>query len=269
MKIAVAGACGKMGSRIVRRASLEGMQVVALFEREDHPGIGKNAKEIIGIDMGLKISGAESIEEVLKKTGADVFVDFTRVDAARKNIEKAANANVDMVIGTTGFIDEDMKRFEELSREKNFAMVVSPNMAVGVNLLFKISSILSKSLKGYDIEIVEMHHREKLDAPSGTAKKIAEIIAESLGKGRESIRFGRGQEYGKRDDCIYIHALRGGDIFGDHTVIFAGNGERIEITHRATSRDAFVSGVIRAIRWVKNAKKGKVYSMFDVLEIEM
>lgn len=239
IRVAVAGASGRMGKLIIQNvASADDMKLVAAFDVKG-----------IGTDVGdVRISDVKDIHRVLTETVPGVLVDFTIAHAAVENVKSAAKHDVNIVVGTTGFTQEQHAEMEE-AIDKKVAAVISPNFSVGVNVFWKIVTEAAGHLSDCDIEIVEAHHRHKKDAPSGTAIKTAKLIGKALG----------GVE-------IPIHSIRSGDIVGDHTVLYAGDGERMEIKHQAHSRQAFASGVMRGIRWVVNAKKG-IYSMDDVLGI--
>ncbi len=253
IKVAVTGACGRMGSLITKNVlQEEDMELVAAFD-----------VRIVGTDIGgVKVSDVKDIDEVLTKKNPDVLVDFTIASGAVENAMSAAEHGVNLIIGTTGFTPGQQVQMER-GIDKKVAAVISPNFSVGVNVFWKMIGEVAKHLKNYDVEIVEVHHRHKKDAPSGTATRAAKIISDALG-GKRTI-YGR-EGLCPRGDEIGVHAVRGGDIVGDHLVLFAGDGERMEIIHRAHSRQAFASGAIRAIRWVVNAKKG-IHSMDDVLGI--
>jgi len=235
IKLGIAGACGKMGRRIYELASNDNnFDVTFLLEKKGTPVIGK--------EMGrLKVSsGADGMFLI------DVFVDFTVPEATEVNLDYIARYKKALVLGTTGLSDAQIAKVEEIS--KVVPVVFSPNMSIGVNTLFSMLPELAKKLgPDYSIEIVEAHHRGKKDAPSGTAKKLAQILANATG--RE----------------IPTHAIRLGDIVGDHTVIFCGNSERIEIKHQAHTRDLFAVGALRAAKWIFNKPAG-LYSMQDVLK---
>lgn len=257
---AVLGACGRMGSLIVENITNSAeMQLVAAF---DINNFGRDAGEFAHVgNLGIQISDVKDLETVLKKTKADVLIDFTAPGATVINAPAAARCGVNLIIGTTGLSPEQRKIIDEAIRENQVSAVISPNYSVGVNVFFKILKEAAKYLPDYDIEIIEAHHNQKKDAPSGTALKAADVISEALGGkeynyGREGIA-PRGQEIG-------IHAVRAGDITGDHTVLFAGNSERIEIRHMAHSRQIFAKGAVRAAEWVCDQKPG-IYSMDDVL----
>jgi 4-hydroxy-tetrahydrodipicolinate reductase len=270
--VAVTGAGGRMGSKIIKTIlEQDDMKVVAAIGAPDTPLEGKDLGEVIGVGkMDVPVNGAQKLAEVLKEKKPDVLVDFTIANAAVGTIKTSAQCGVNVVVGTTGFSDEQLEEIKKAIEENKIKAVIAPNMAVGVNVFFKIIEDLAKILSDYDIEIIEAHHKHKADAPSGTAVKAYEIIAEALGRKKdEACVFGRQGIVGERTpDEIGIHAVRGGDIVGDHTVLFAGDGERIEIVHRAHSRQAFVTGVIKAVRYVVGAPEGKISDMGDVLGIK-
>lgn len=272
IEVAVTGASGRMGSKIIKTIlEQDDMKVIAAIEAPNTPLEGKDIGEAIGVGkMDVPVTGAEKLAEVLKEKKPDVLVDFTIADAAVNTIKTSAKCGVNVVVGTTGITDEQMDELKEVISQNNIRAVISPNMAVGVNVFFKAIRDLAKILNDYNIEIIEAHHKHKADAPSGTAVKAYEIIADELGRNKdESCVYGRQGIVGARtEEEIGMHAVRGGDIVGDHTVLFAGDGERIEIVHRAHSRQAFVSGVIKAIRFVINAPEGKISDMGDVLGIK-
>jgi 4-hydroxy-tetrahydrodipicolinate reductase len=267
--VAVTGASGRMGSKIIKTIlKQDDMKVVAAIEAPETPLEGKDIGEIVGVGrIGVPVNGAEKLAEVLKEKKPDVLVDFTIADAAVNTIKTTAKYGVNIVVGTTGISDKQMDEIKDAIAENNIKAVISPNMAVGVNVFFKVIKDITKILNDYDIEIIESHHKHKADAPSGTAVKAYEIIADELG--RKTCVYGRQGLVGARtQEEIGMHAVRGGDIVGDHTVLFAGEGERIELVHRAHSRQAFVNGVIKAIRFVVNAPEGKISDMGDVLDIK-
>ena len=270
--VAVTGASGRMGSKIIKTIlKQDDMEVVAAIEAPETPLEGKDIGEVIGVgNIDVPINGAEKLAEVLKEKKPDVLVDFTIANAAVNTIKTSAEYGVNVVVGTTGISDGQMEEIKEVIAKNNIRAVISPNMAVGVNVFFKAIKDLAKILDDYDIEIIEAHHKHKADAPSGTAVKAYEIIADELGRNKEeACVYGRQGLVGARtEEEIGMHAVRGGDIVGDHTVLFAGDGERIEIIHRAHSRQAFVNGVIKAIRFVINAPEGKISDMGDVLGIK-
>ena len=285
IKVAVTGAAGRMGSGIIRKISQQDdMEVVAAIEIPNTPLEGKDAGIQAGIgEMGVKITGSQNLEEALKSSGADVLVDFTIAHAAVDTIKRATGCGVSVVVGTTGMSEEQMEENIKNIKENNVSAVISSNMAIGVNVFFNtlkklapllydfdIEIILAPLLYDFDIEIIEAHHNQKQDAPSGTAVTAFEVIADALDRDPEKVGvYGREGMVGKRTkEEIGIHAVRGGDIVGDHTVMFVGDGERIEVKHQAHTREVFIAGVIRAIRFVPTAEKGVVSSMNDVLGLE-
>jgi len=272
IKVAVTGAAGRMGSGIIRKITeQDDMEVVAAIEIPETPLAGEDAGVRAGIgEIGVKITGAEKLEETLKETNPDVLVDFTIAHAAAETVKKAASCGVNLVVGTTGFSDEQMESNIQAVKDNNIGAVISSNMAIGVNVFFNTLKKLAPILNDFDIEIIEAHHNQKKDAPSGTAMTAFETIAEALERDPEEVGvFGRKGMVGQRTKQeIGVHAIRGGDIVGDHTAMFIGDGERIEFTHRAHTREVFIAGVIRAIRYVPTAEKGVVSSMNDVLGLE-
>ena len=234
------------------------IQLTGAIEARDNPNLGKN----IG-----KIEISSNLEKFAQKDA--VVVEFTTPSATLQHLEIARKKSVPMVIGTTGFKDEEYSIIEEASRE--IPILLSPNMSVGINLMYNLVRKTSEILRGknFDQEIIELHHRQKKDAPSGTAKKIAEIIAQQAGKDlSESEVYGRRGIVGeRREEEIGIHSVRGGTVVGEHTVIFAGNGERLEITHRAESRRIFALGAILAVRFITHKEKG-LYDLQDALGIK-
>ena len=272
IKVAVTGAAGRMGSGIIRKITeQEGMEVVAAIEMPNTPLDGEDAGVKAGIgEIGVKITGSEKLEETLKSSGADVLVDFTIAHAAVNAIKIATSCGVGVVVGTTGFSEEQMAENIKNVEENNVPAVISSNMSIGVNVFFNTLKKLAPLLYDFDIEIIEAHHNQKKDSPSGTAMTAFEVIANELDRDPEEVGvFGRKGLVGKRTkEEIGVHAVRGGDIVGDHTVMFVGEGERIELKHQAHTREVFIAGVIRAIRYIPNAEKGKVSGMNDVLGLE-
>ena len=252
IKVAATGALGRMGTLVIQELSRqEDMKLVAAL---DIIGEGKPLIE------GVSVTHSSKFREVLSMIKPDVLIDFTEPNAALQNVLDAADIGIDLVVGTTGFKREQIAQMRE-AIEGNVAAVISPNFSLGVNVFWKLIALAAETLKGYDIEVIEAHHNLKKDAPSGTALAALEILKKTLGdvevvSGRQGIHL-RGKEIG-------VHAIRAGDIVGDHTVLFAGPGERLEIKHQAHSRMAFASGAIKAARWVTSAKPG-IYSMSDVL----
>ena len=260
INVAVLGACGRMGSLIIENITCStNMQLVAAF---DVGNIGKDAGEFAHVgNLGIQISDVKDLETVLKKTQAEVLIDFTIAGATIVNAPVAAGCGVNLIIGTTGLTPEQRVVIDEAIRKNKVRAVISPNYSVGVNVFFKIIREAAKYLADYDIEIIEAHHNQKKDAPSGTALRAADVISEALG-GKEYV-YGR-EGIAPRGKEIGIHAVRGGDITGDHTVLFVGNSERIEIRHMAHSRQIFAKGAVRAAEWVCEQNPG-IYSMDDVL----
>lgn len=269
IKVAVTGAAGRMGSGIIRRImETDGLEVVAAIEMPNTPLAGTDAGEKAGIGkIGVEITGSEDLEKTLKESGADVLVDFTIAPAAVETIKTASKCGVDLVVGTTGFSDEQMEENIKNIKENNVKAVISSNMAIGVNVFFKVLRDLAPILNDFDIEIIEAHHNQKKDAPSGTAMTAFEVIAEELERDTNEVGvYGREGIVGKRTkEEIGLHAIRGGDIVGEHTVMFVGQGERLEITHRAHTREVFIAGVMRALKYVGTTEEGTISNMNDVL----
>lgn len=261
-RVAIAGSAGRMGRALIEALAQAGdFQLKAALERSDSPFLGKDAGELAGSPCGVRISA--DLERSL--AGCDVLVDFTRPDATLKHLEICRSRGIRMVIGTTGFTPEQKKLIGAASGDT--AIVMAPNMSVGVNLTFRLIELAAKVLnEGYDVEIIEAHHRHKVDAPSGTALRMGEVIAQALGRDlAECAVYGREGVTGERKPAtIGFATVRGGDIVGDHTALFAGTGERVEITHRAASRATFALGALRAARFLA-AKKTGLFDMQDVL----
>ena len=263
VKAIVTGSAGRMGSRVINIINeTDGIKLVGAAEKRGSKFIGKDSGDVAGIGKnGIIIS--DDIVETIK--GCDVIIDFTSPASSVEYLYTAAEEKKAIVIGTTGFSDEQLKRINDLSKEVR--CVLSPNMSVGVNVMFKAIKDIAKILGDeYDVEIIEAHHRMKKDAPSGTAMKIAEIIAASLNRDISKVGvYARKGAIGERKkDEIGIQTIRAGDIVGEHTVIFAGIGERLEITHRAQSRDNFAKGAVTAAMWIVGRPPG-IYNMQDVL----
>ena len=265
-KVIIAGAAGRMGRRIGYMVNEHPeLQVSAGFERPDNPDVGKDLGELGGYGTnGVKV--ANDLAAVIDQ--GDVIIDFTFHEATMKIARQAALKKSAMVIGTTGLSQENIEELADLC--KNFPCVQAPNMAVGVNVLFKLAAKVASILgNDYDMEIVEAHHRMKKDAPSGTAMKLGEVMAQAVGRNLdEDGVFTRHGIIGERTDKeIGLQTIRAGDIVGEHTVYFAGAGERLELTHRAHSRDNFAKGAALAAAWVCDKQNG-LYSMFDVLGLQ-
>lgn len=265
LKIAVAGASGRMGRMLIEAiaaspdATLSGALDVA-----GSPFIGSDAGAFSGQLTGVVIQS--ELERAL--AGADCLIDFTRPEGTLKHLAYCAAHGIKIVIGTTGF-DEAGKEAIRAAAEK-VSVVFAPNMSVGVNVTLKLLEMAAKSFaEGYDIEIIEAHHRHKVDAPSGTALKMGEVIADALGRDlKECAVYGREGVTGERDpSTIGFATVRGGDIVGDHTVLFAGTGERIEITHKSSSRVTYAHGALRGARFIADKANG-LYDMQDVLGLK-
>jgi 4-hydroxy-tetrahydrodipicolinate reductase len=266
VKAIVTGAAGKMGSSIIRLLqATDGIELAGAVEWHGHPAIGKDAGENIGLTaLGVKIS--PDLRDCIGK--GDVIIDFTSHEVSLQNLEIAATGKCAMVIGSTGFTAEEMGKVDVFTRE--IPCVLSPNMSVGVNVMFKVLAMVAGILgDDYDVEIVEAHHHLKKDAPSGTAMKMAEVIAASLGRDLEKVGVynRRGIIGARTKEEIGIQTLRAGDIVGDHLVMFGGMGERLEFIHRAHSRDNFGQGAVRAAKWIAGKPNGR-YDMQDVLGLK-
>jgi 4-hydroxy-tetrahydrodipicolinate reductase len=261
IKAIVVGAAGRMGARLVHIIQeTPSIELYRATERPDHPFLGRDVGEMVGLGrLGIPLEGD------LKKTGGDVLINFSAPQASLESLEFAKESGLAAVIGTTGFNQDQMDRIRELS--KSVRCVLAPNMSVGMNLMFKVVQEVAKVLgPDYDIEIFEAHHRLKKDSPSGTAVTLGELIANAIGRDFNQVGvYGRKGMVGERTkEEIGMQVIRAGDIVGEHTVLFGGIGERLEIIHRAHSRDNFARGAIRAALWVVNQPHG-LYDMQDVL----
>jgi 4-hydroxy-tetrahydrodipicolinate reductase len=260
IKLCIAGACGRMGQRLLTLAAAdETFVIIGALERADHPSVGQDISGSIGLKAPLVVTS--DVTDCI--ANCDVMTDFTTPEATLEHLAAAVKARKAVVIGTTGFTEEQSAKLQDMAAR--IPAVVASNMSLGVNALFALTDSAAQMLgEDFDLEIVEAHHRLKKDAPSGTARRLAEILAERRGL-KDSLRHGREGMVGVRPaDEIGVHAVRGGDIVGDHTVVFAGMGERIELTHRAHSRDTFVRGALVAAKFVVKQKPG-VYNMQQVL----
>lgn len=261
MNLAITGASGRMGRALIEASHLNsGTTVTAAIGRPGSTAIGADAGNI----AGLKKSGV-LINDSLDGAEFDVLIDFTRPEITLSNLEYCIVNKKSIVIGTTGFDDAGLNAIQEAG--KKIPVVFAPNMSVGVNVCLRLLDIAAKALgENSDIEITEAHHRHKIDAPSGTALRMGEVVAEALGRNlKDCAIYGREGITGERDkNTIGFSTIRAGDIVGDHTVMFAAQGERVEITHKATSRMTFASGAIQAALWLKDKSAG-VYDMQDVL----
>ncbi len=266
VKVAVAGAAGRMGRALIEACTTApDLQLVAALEAPDNSLLGSDAGTLTGIGNCAVVLD-DDIDSTVSR--ADVLIDFTQPGASVTHLEACARSGTRAVVGTTGFSSSQWQRIDELAQ--NMAMVVAPNMSVGVNLTFKLLELAATALgDDVDIEIIEAHHRHKVDAPSGTAVRMGEILATALGRNlSECAIYGREGHTGARDPkTIGFETIRGGDIVGEHTVMFAGLGERLEITHRASSRANFAQGALRATRWILNRENGR-FDMRDVLGLQ-
>ncbi len=262
-KVAIAGAGGRMGRRLIEAcAQYSDLKLAAAVEFTNHATIGSDASVV----AGLQPSGVKIKDDMAGATReSDVLIDFTLPNVTETNIKLCRRHDCKMVIGTTGLSEEQHAMIREASED--IAIVFAPNMSIGVNICFRLLEIASKVLgDSSDIEIIEAHHRHKVDAPSGTALRMGEIVADSLGRDlKECAVYGREGHTGERDSqTIGFETIRAGDIVGEHTVMFASEGERVEITHKASSRMTFASGAARAASWLAQHDKG-LFDMQDVL----
>ena len=264
-RIAVAGCGGRMGKTLLESVlQSDDMVLYVALEHPDSTLLGRDAGELVGGACGVKITS--DIAAALQD--ADVLIDFTRPEGTLHHLDICLKLGVNMVIGTTGFSAQQKARLGVAAQ--HIGIVFAPNMSVGVNLTFKLLEMASRVLShGYDIEIIEAHHRHKVDAPSGTALGMGEVVARTLGRDLAKCAvYGREGVTGERDpSTIGFATVRGGDIVGDHTVLFAGTGERIEITHKASSRATFALGALRAARFLQ-ANPAGMYDMQDVLGLK-
>ncbi len=265
-RIAITGAGGRMGKALVEACrEAPAIQLTAALEREGSSLIGADAGEVAGIGASGVVIG-DSLGAVLNDF--DVLIDFTLPDVSMANLETCAAHGRRMVIGTTGFSRAQRDEIARLAGDT--AVVFAPNMSVGVNLCFKLLDMAARVLGDeVDIEIIEAHHRHKVDAPSGTALRMGEVVAEALGRDlRECAVYGREGQTGPRDrQTIGFETIRAGDIVGEHQVMFAGLGERVEIVHKASSRMTFAKGAVRAAGWLMQHDKG-LFDMQDVLGLK-
>jgi 4-hydroxy-tetrahydrodipicolinate reductase len=256
MRLAVVGASGRMGRAVVRLASSQGISVVCAVGTTD---VGRDAGDLAGIGpIGVcVVDGIGAIGQ----TEADVVIDFSTPAATAAMAPLAASRRVAIVSGTTGLAAEAREALSRAARD--VPVLAEPNMSVGVAVLSTLVKMAATMCAGFDLEIVEVHHRAKVDAPSGTALRLAEIAAEARGGGSQ-VHGRQGRPGPRRDDEVGMHAVRGGDVIGDHTVHLMGGGERLELTHRATSRDVFAYGALRAAAFVAGKDPG-TYTLRDVL----
>jgi 4-hydroxy-tetrahydrodipicolinate reductase len=262
----ITGAAGRMGGRIIHLVSeSKDMIIGAALEQEGHPAVGQDLGEFLGLGkMGIQVG--VHLSEVLDR--GDVIIDFTSHGASLAYLRLASEQKKPTIIGSTGFTADEMGEIQALCRA--VPCVLAPNMSVGVNLLFKIVKEIAATLgDGYDMEILEIHHKMKKDAPSGTAMRLAQILAQarSLDLEKAAVYERKGIIGERKPEEIGIQTFRAGDIVGEHTVLFGGLGERIEITHRAHNRDTFARGALRAARWILGQPPG-LYDMQDVLGLK-
>ena len=264
-KITIAGASGRMGQILMEAVcAADDCELVGALDRPDSPAVGADATAFSGAKSGVLVTS--DLHQGL--SGSQVLIDFTRPEATLAHLRVCKGLGVAAVIGTTGFTPEQKAEIADLAQ--SMAIVMAPNMSVGVNVTLKLLQMAAKALStGYDIEIIEAHHRHKVDAPSGTALKMGEVIADALGRDlKDCAVYAREGVTGERDpSSIGFATIRGGDIVGDHTVLFAGTGERIEISHKSSSRVTYAQGSLRAVRFLAGKSSG-LFDMFDVLGLQ-
>jgi 4-hydroxy-tetrahydrodipicolinate reductase len=264
LPVAVAGASGRMGQMLIEAIQSSGdCTLVGALDIAASPSIGADAAAFLGRSNGVLITSDLSTG----LANARVLIDFTRPEGTLAHVRECRRLGVNLVIGTTGFSDAQKAEIAEAAQ--HIAIVMAPNMSVGVNVTLKLLELAAKALStGYDIEIIEAHHRHKVDAPSGTALKMGEVVAQALGRDlKDCAVYAREGVTGERDpSSIGFATIRGGDIVGDHTVLFAGTGERIEITHKSSSRATYAQGSLRAVRFLADKRRG-LFDMFDVLSL--
>jgi len=262
LRIAVAGASGRMGRTLIEAlAQADDAMLAAALDVPGSALLGKDAGELIGAACGIRI--VDDIDAALGQV--DCLIDFTRPEGSLQHLEVCRRRGVHLVIGTTGFSADGKQAIQSAAQQ--IPIVFAPNMAVGVNLVFRLLDVAARALsEGYDVEVIEAHHRHKVDAPSGTALRMGEVVAAALGRElSECAVYGREGHTGERPATqIGFATVRGGDIVGDHTVLFAGTGERVEISHKAASRMPYAMGALRAARYLRGRSNG-LYDMQDVL----
>lgn len=262
MRIAIAGAGGRMG-RVLIEAVLktDGLVLGGAFDVEGSAAVGRDAGEAIGRSSGVAVTS--DFDAAI--AASDCMIDFTRPEGTLRHLDACVRHGKAAVIGTTGFSADEKAAFEAAAQR--IPVVFAPNMAVGVNVTFKLAEMAARILgDDYDVEIIEAHHRHKVDAPSGTALRLGEVVAQALGRDLDAVAaHGREGLTGERDrKTIGFHAVRGGDIVGEHTVLYAGDGERVEVTVRSSSRMTYAVGAVRAARFLHDKQRG-LYDMWDVL----
>lgn len=262
IRVAIAGASGRMGRMLIEAVlNAEGVALGAAFDRAGTPFVGRDAGEMAGVLSGIAI--VDDVRAAI--AAADCVIDFTRPEGTLEHLAIARELGKAMVIGTTGFDAAGKAAIADAA--KDIPVVFAPNMAVGVNAVFKLLEVAARILsEGYDVEVIEAHHRFKVDAPSGTALRMGEVVARELGRDLEACAiYGREGHTGeRRAETIGFSTIRGGDVVGDHTVLFAGIGERIEITHKSGSRMPYALGSLRAARFLQGRSQG-LFDMQDVL----
>ena len=260
--VAVAGASGRMGHMLIEAIrAADDCRLAGALDMPSSPAIGNDAAAFLGHASGVPVTAdiAAGLEH------AQVLIDFTRPEGTLAHLNACRERGVKMVIGTTGFSETQKAQIADAARD--IPIVMAPNMSVGVNVTLKLLELAARALStGYDIEVIEAHHRHKVDAPSGTALKMGEVLAQALGRDlKDCAVYERYGHTGERDpSTIGFSTIRGGDIVGDHTVLFAGTGERIEITHKSASRATYAQGSLRAVRFLAGQQNG-LFDMFDVL----
>lgn len=261
-RIAIAGSGGRMGRMLLETVAQDPMAALAAaLEMKDSPLVGRDAAELAGVPRGVLLS--DNPEAAL--SGCDVLIDFTRPEGTLQHLALCRRLKVRLVVGTTGFDDAGKRAIADAARDTG--VVFAPNMSVGVNVTLKLLEMAAKAMGAdHDIEIIEAHHRHKVDAPSGTALKMGEVVAGAMGKtlGECAVYAREGHTGERRPGSIGFATIRGGDIVGDHTVLFAGNGERVEITHRSNNRVHYAQGALRAAHFLMDRPPG-LYDMWDVL----
>jgi 4-hydroxy-tetrahydrodipicolinate reductase len=264
LPIAVAGASGRMGHILIEAIlASDDCRLAAALDRVDSPALGLDAGASMGRATGIAITA--DLRSGLQ--GMSCLIDFTRPEGTLTHLKVCRELGVKAVIGTTGFSEQQKTEIADIA--KDVAIVMAPNMSVGVNVTLKLLQMAAKAMsEGYDIEIIEAHHRHKVDAPSGTALKMGEVIAQAIGRDLKDCavyeRYGHTGE--RAPSTIGFSTIRGGDIVGDHTVLFAGIGERIEVTHKSSSRSTYAQGSLRAARFLTGQQRG-LFDMFDVLNL--
>jgi 4-hydroxy-tetrahydrodipicolinate reductase len=262
LRVAIAGASGRMGRMLVEAvAAADDLVLAGALDVPGGPAIGQDAMAFLGRTSGVAISA----DLGAGLAGAQVLIDFTRPEGTLAHLAACADRGVKLVIGTTGFTEDQKQQIAEQAQRT--AIVMAPNMSVGVNVVLKLLDTAARALnQGFDIEVIEAHHRHKVDAPSGTALAMGEVVAQALGRDLKACAvYGREGVTGERDpSTIGFATIRGGDIVGDHTVLFAGTGERIEITHKSSSRATYAQGSLRAARFLADKTRG-LFGMDQVL----